>query len=239
MRSTLKAIAPLVAAWIIVVGFFSWVKKDLTEDQIYQETASKTFRILNPDNTGSGGTGFYLTTANGTTLLVTNQHVCDMTEKSYVVAEQQGVTQRVDITDIAGHTDLCVLQAPNGATGLTLASDVGGFEKVYIVGHPFLYPVTISSGYLNERSLVKVSYCNLFNTHLPKILGSFEDIFEPACVKAVDSYASSARSAPGNSGSAVVNGKGEVVGVLFAGDGRGFQSRIIPLDVLTEYVNQF
>jgi S1-C subfamily serine protease len=213
-----------------------------SDKTIYDKVAPKTYRMLNPDNLDSGGTGFSVETPSGRTFTLTNAHVCNMTNRGFIVAEQNGRMRRLAIIEISSEADLCLLEGVSGEEGLTVASQgvVPMGEKLFIVGHPYLQPTSLTNGFLNEKGLVGISYCQrlggkslanyriLPDDELP--ISLFDD-----CIKIRYSYFTDAGSAPGNSGSAVTNMDGEVVGVLFAGNGRGI-SLVVPLEAIHKFL---
>jgi hypothetical protein len=118
-----------------------------------------------------------------------------------------------------------------------------------VVGHPMLQPISISAGWVRGRGLTPVGYCNVKSqmqvlpsgvqrkaNNIPGFLQNLLD--EVDCVKLMDSVMTNAFSLPGNSGSPVLNDAGNVVGVLFAGDGRN-TSLIVPTDLIHDFLAGF
>jgi len=253
MNSNVKtgiAVVGLMVAAVFLVGVTP------SERTLYQRVGTKTFRMLNPDNLNSGGTGFSVKTPSGATYTVTNAHVCNMTDRPYIVAEQEGSSQRVSILEISQRADLCILSTVSGQTGLSLAASAPQTEHIHIIGHPYLQPLSLRSGYINGKDFLTISYCRMVNANRNLQLASEPvdqnaDVYprpqapneenygqDPSCVKRLYSFFSDAQSAPGNSGSAVINDNGEVVGVLFAGNDRGL-SAIVPLEDLKDFIARY
>lgn len=213
--------------------------RPLSQTDIFALGASQTVMMLNPDNENSGGTGFAVRSLSGKLYTVTNAHVCNITDKSYLLAARGGVKLRLQIIEILEEADLCILQGIPFMKGLKVADALSLFEGVYVVGHPRLQPINMTAGWVRTRVYVPIAYCNIASSKLrvqvlpdrrknAKPLLDFEDA---SCIKEMDSIMTNNDSQPGNSGSAVLNDRGEVVGVLFAGDSNG-TSLIVPLNYL-------
>jgi len=107
------------------------------------------------------------------------------------------------------------------------------------VGHPRLQPVTLREGFLDAYGPVPVSYCSSAALQIMPIR-DLSDIFDMLrnCIISAPSYTASLQSAPGNSGSPVVNASGKVIGVLYAGNGAEV-SEIVPLHAVRKFLNSF
>lgn len=234
-----KVIGGLALFGILTIGlgasFLPWD----AETELYHYARQQTFRLVNPDNYKNGGTGFTVKAPSGRRYTLTNSHVCALAKEGYMIAERAGTTWKVRTIAEADDTDLCLLDPIPGTEGLDLAGESRIYDRIYIVGHPYLNPVSISTGHFNYDESVWISYCQSTG---PQILGSPLDASSEmgdfmACVKLIYAWFSDAHSAPGNSGSAVLNTNGEVVGVLFAG-GRE-QSLIVPLEPIREFLGKY
>jgi S1-C subfamily serine protease len=211
---------------------------DTTEGSLYQGVGKNTVKLLNPDNLRSGGTGFNVQGPSGQNYTMTNSHVCRMTERDYVVAQREdGSTRRLQILDIGKDVDLCVLQPFTGAQGLPLAERAGYHEDIYVIGHPKLMPVRIAHGYNMGEAVISV-----VDTAQPPecIQVGGEPIQTPfgfsVCVRSYLSVLTDVQTFPGNSGSAAVNARGELVGVLFAGDQETNFGVLVPLSEIKRFM---
>jgi len=104
----------------------------------------------------------------------------------------------VEIVAVSKDMDIAIVKVPGlRAPGLSLQKTPVGFEQeIKVVGHPFGYdPVFITRGYVaNPRGILDGTAYMLFNV----------------------------AGAPGNSGSPVINLRGELVSILQIGWGRSF-----------------
>ena len=158
------------------------------------------------------GTAFYVTFA-GKTRIITNQHICDQREgKRRMVIN--GKYMR--ILHISKTQDLCLIQSDR-ESGLEIADkNLEILDRVLLVGHPRGLPLTIREGHVVARGIDNFPW-----------LGNHDVRFD---MISTITYA-------GNSGSPVTNSKGEVVGVLFAGDSRFIsEGYMVPRDTLIKFL---
>lgn len=217
------------------------------EPTVFDYVGERTYKMVNPENHKSGGTGFAVQAASGKTYMLTNAHVCRVTEEPYLYAMQGERGVRLPILDISESTDLCILDTAPGQEGITLAASAGSGTQAYLVGHPHLQPLTLKIGYLAQQENVLINYCmgigsststeeffvQPYSTLQPL---QFEALFND-CVKAIHSQVATLESRPGNSGSAVTNREGELIGVLFAGNGTGGLSLLVPLEDVRDFLS--
>lgn len=220
-------------------------------DYIVSKVGSQVVKLLNPKNHKSGGTGFSVVAPSGRLYTLTNGHVCELGEKEKEMHGAVPGTERfyrLRILDISNTTDLCLLEAMPGYSGVDLArySDLG--EEVAAIGHPQLMPLTISRGRLIQDQTIDVVFkintskeeCQGDNFKFIDMQGTpLEVIFgvKNICVRSVKSTFTNIISYPGNSGSPVVNFWGNLVGVVFAGDTNTHFSFIIPLVDIKEFLS--
>ena len=117
-------------------------------------------------------------------------------------------------------------------------------ESAYVIGYPLLEPLTVAVGELSGRVTVSV----LVGYNIPQAdcsgptyeyrLNPLAALFgiQSACIRHLESDASTLSIQPGNSGSPVVNIYGHVIGVVFAANESGTRSYIVPLSNLLEFV---
>lgn len=230
-------------ALAIIGAYLYFSTTALSQSKIFEKGAKETFMIVNPSNPRSGGTGFVLNTGSKQ-YTITNAHVCKISPNGTMLAIQGDRQIRLMILGINEGADLCVLDAVPNQKGLTVGKDVEMYGEVYIVGHPLLMPISVSAGWVRGRGVFGINYCNSMQTKnfLPQFVAEQDlgDILAALmdCVRPMNAIISNADIKPGNSGSAVLNDDGEVVGVAFAGDAQG-TSLIVPQELLKNYLQQF
>lgn len=178
-------------------------------------------RIYNPDES-SGGTGSVFRSFDNATHILTNKHVCRLVEQGGII-EHAG--NKYDVTHYKKFPthDLCLVRIKTGLSINTVISDVIYKRSIttYVSGHPNLLPHIVTKGHMSDRIDIKlvvgVKKCKEGDNDIRCAWFGGKPV-----VKTFDSQLISNLIKPGNSGSAVFNGKGEIVGVVYAGDSRGF-----------------
>lgn len=165
------------------------------------------------------GTGFRLK-YEGKTYIITNRHVCNVSKmwNEKIARVDDRITE---ILKISKKWDLCALRTTSDS-GLRLAKNQGkNMDSVILVGHPLGQPKTSEKGRIMGFESPCVNY------------GSF---FVPD-IKCVKSLKITALSYGGNSGSPVTNDRGDVIGVLYAGNpAYPHYPFIVPLEGLLEFL---
>ena len=224
---------------LILLFSFPVLGKTL-KPQSLQELRDSTVMIYNLEM-NRGGTGSIFRSYANASHILTNEHVCDLTVNGgYVVRNNR----RYLVTHYKKFPlhDLCLVRV---ATGFGISLEVApSLEKVpnvvYVSGHPNLLPHIVTKGHLTDRMeielLKEVRTCTKedYKTNAQQCM-FFGGI---PILETVDSQVISNLIKPGNSGSAVFNTKGEIVGLVFAGEGRGFSSGFIVPQIYLYYFLQ-
>lgn len=240
-KSVYKAVAS-VAAFLS----FLYISMNATKwhgDYIINTVGSQIVKLVKPTNHQTGGTGFAIQAQSGRVYTLTNNHVCRLNDEGVMHAEIPGTTRfyELRILERASFTDLCVLEAMPGYSGVPLADNASLGEEVGVVGHPYLYPLTLSIGRLIANQTIQVvieingsrancegeGFQYLDRTQLPPMVVNFG--IGAICIRSVRSIFTNIVIYPGNSGSPAVNFWGNVTGVAFAGDDRTNYAFLIPL----------
>lgn len=211
-------------------------------DFIHGVANGTVVEIRDPENKKGGGTGFFVNTPSGNTLILTNNHVCGLAENNFLLINQTYFS--VILAHSPDH-DLCPISNPLNEDGLDVASSSRNGQDIYIVGHPLLEPTALVKGEIAGTMNVQI----LMGYDLPCTDKNEEKIIAPpdslaaalgigsACIRNYESQATTCNILPGNSGSPVLNEQGQVVGVVFAGNsegpGRGY---IIPLSYVQKFL---
>lgn len=209
-----------------------------------KELKAATVKVTNSEGY-SGGTGVIFRSHSDASYILTNSHVCEVLTKGGGKIVTSKGSYRVEKYKQAKNHDLClVVVVANLRINTHLASQGLSFgDYVQIAGHPYLNPITISpgsySGTKNIELLVGMEACTpeeMSNPDLELLCHWFGGI---PIIKTFESGMTSALIAPGNSGSAVFNGNGKIVGLAFAGTGRGLShSFIVPLAHIKTFLRE-
>lgn len=200
-----------------------------------------TVMVSNKEKSSGGSGVIYMSTNQGSYIL-TNSHVCGVLEATGgLVSTNKGdyVVERYVRSKIH---DICAIEIlKNLGVNTSIAENVSYGDKIHISGHPFLLPNTITDGYLSNSLeitlLIDVKECTdkeqEENTLMCLTFGGMP------IIKNYTAQATSSMIAPGNSGSGVYNDKGEIVGLAFAGIGRGIShGLIVPLEYLRLFLSK-
>ena len=199
-----------------------------------------TVRIMN-DAQSSGGTGSILVSNKSGSVVLTNKHVCRLIEHGGVVEAPSHEIYPVKAFKEDTDHDLCLIKInANLGINLVLSEDVPApGDPAIIAGHPALLPTIVTRGHFSEHMNIHVADGQRDCTEADK--ASEEHGLECAFTGKVtleiprEAQLVSATIMPGSSGSPVFNAKGEIAGVVFAGQGQLSYGLIVPL----EYLNSF
>ncbi len=148
------------------------------------------------------------------------------------------------VLEVSQTTDLCVLEGVPGAHGSELAGSFPKWSRLYVVGHPYLEPNTLSSGYIVDRQIIQILDDDKDEAQCTGQKRSWEQVptefgLMPVCVAHIDAWESTIDTYPGNSGSPVFDASGQVTGVIFASDRRTHRGSFIPLDALRDFLSAY
>lgn len=226
-----------------------WLTPDvgvLRGSKFVKKNGKKIVIITTPTPGGGGGTGFAVKGASGITYTVTNNHVCEVAEDNKVRAVwDNGRSVILDILERDKEHDLCIMDGLPMMEGFDTGkqeAEVG--DPVFIVGHPILAPNTFSEGLVRDRSEVDIVFgygdekeCAERGYKSRKSRGWAGEV--EVCYKNYDAFDTSVKGFPGNSGSPVFNMAGNVVGVIFAGNGFTNDMSYVPLEYLQDLLRSY
>jgi Trypsin-like serine proteases, typically periplasmic, contain C-terminal PDZ domain len=179
----------------------------------------------------ASGTGQILT-SDGEVL--TNNHVVDgSTSISVVIASHPGVNYKAHLIGVAPARDVALIQI-EGVSGLPTVT-IGPSSTVKI-GDPVL-AIGNARGVGGAPTVTTGNVTALHQTITASEGGGSSE-------QLTEMIQSDASISPGDSGGAIVNAAGQVVGMITAGDVQGFRSQTstvnysIPTDIAISYVNR-
>lgn len=205
---------------------------------------SATVMITNMTGT-SGGTGIILHSSDGESKILTNNHVCELVKKRGGVVVTQDNRQHIvsSLIPYSKH-DLCVVFVQENLHAETKLSDKAPeiLEEVAVWGFPALRPTTVSKGHISDDRIINVlagfRKCtpeeeNSSNLGLLcALMGGMP------MIKVYQATLVTALIEGGSSGSAVRNSKNELIGVVFAGSGRGLSHAFtVPYNYVVDFLH--
>lgn len=205
----------------------------------FNELRKNTVKVTGK-NSKSGGTGVIIASSKSSSRILTNAHVCDVAKKGGYVHTWKGKYAVKKYAKSKKH-DLCILQVSQDLeTKVRLAySAPEEGDDIVVSGHPRLMPQMLSYGHLSGTMHITmfsgIRKCTPkdYKKH-PFICWWFEGM---PIIREYETSSVSAMIAPGSSGSAVYNSSDELVGLVFAGHGRGVSYGItVPYSYLRAFM---
>jgi S1-C subfamily serine protease len=207
-------------------------------------------QVVMVTNGNGGGTGFHVEAPSGDVYILSNRHVCAVKDDNNFVTiiTQDGRSHKKKVIKEYKKHDLCLIEPVRGYSGLELTEQNDLHSKLYIVGHPGLRPLTLSSGHYIGDDTISISSPNVEKKNCN---GKFEKIPENSleyfffglqsiCVNYFDSYMTDAPVYGGNSGSPMVDARGNVWGVVFAKSMNAVHNGyIVPIDFVKDFLKKY
>lgn len=209
---------------LVLVGIKVVANAEVLKPQDTAQFKLTSVRVYN-EEMNSGGTGSILKSDEDGSQILTNKHVCRLVEQGGYVQRDGYAYPVIAYKKFSDH-DLCIIKVnENFGINLTISKKIAkASDTIYVSGHPNLLPHILTIGHLSGdievRLIVGLRDCTRPSVDC-LIFGGVP------VIKSFDSQVVSNLIKPGSSGSAVFNNDGEIIGVVFAGSGRGFSHGFI------------
>jgi len=209
----LRILSKTVVKIALIALLFAYIP--LFQDYYYYDYKGESIvKVVRTSNSNSGGTGFQIKAPSGKLYILTNKHVCQVKDHygKVRVITSTGDEQLLKVVKEYADHDLCLIEPFPGLRPLGIAKNIYTAEKVYLIGHPRLAPLTFERGYYRGNKEVTILY-NVSKDN--PCLAPMQRIMR--CYLTYDSFSFNLISYSGNSGSPIIDVYGNVVSVLFAG----------------------
>ena len=198
----------------------------------FQETS-----VLITSNFGGGGSGVIFRSSYKGTVILTNAHICDAIEGGGTVYDSKPHTilafKRSKLHDVC-----YIFIRANLFLDTQLSSSPPEVNtKIYISGHPSLYPHIVSQGYVAGTDNYPIHMDDRACTEVEMKASPMQCILSGhPILQSREAVIASALISPGSSGSAVFNDDGELVGLAFAAQGDIGYALVVPWKYLNGFV---
>lgn len=202
LKSIFKIKINLLVALGLAIATFS--APNLYFKMLRAYVGPSVYLMTSPGVPRGSGTGFVVDYEDKQ-FLITNSHVCGLQLDGKLLAKSRADSFDYSVIKILKDDpehDICVLEAPENASGLSLHNGFDIGDTVHVLGHPIGYPLHRNSGEIITQIMIQIDYSR--NIFIPEI-------------RLMDAFQLAATISPGNSGSPVVNHFGQVIGIIFAG----------------------
>jgi len=182
-------------------------------------------------------TGFEVIAKSGKTYILTNAHVCGLRNKDNLLQiQEKRYTGRFiprRIIEVYQDNDLCLVEGFEGYPGLTLGDQPEISDNVTSIGYPMGEALHIARGRIKNFTQVAIlapdvpiEECKGDRFFIKNVNLLF--FTQDMCFRKYQATMSDIIIYPGNSGSPVVDGFGNVVGVVFASDSTTNWGVVVP-----------
>lgn len=194
----------------------------------------------------SGGSGVIIDTNASESIILTNSHVClGALKKGGMVKLVSGEQHLVTGYVLAEEHDLCVVSVAadlKNAIKLAEAAPIS-YSEALITGHPSLMPNVITKGHFGGRQVISiivgVRRCTDADLNNPMVAPYCMFFGIAPIIREYESQIVTATIMRGSSGSAVLNDKNELSGLVFAGNADGLSyAYIVPYEAIRNFLNK-
>lgn len=139
-----------LASYVVLIGLIIYGAARAPEihGQWLRSSVGKKVYTIRWDERSGGGTGFAVKAPSGQSYILTNDHVCGVSQdgQTVLVSNEDGLSMRRRIIERSDFSDLCLIEGIPNVQGLSLGSSPAIGQIVGTVGHPSLMPITLSRG---------------------------------------------------------------------------------------------
>lgn len=205
------------------------------------EMANAAVAITSPSER-SGGTGVILASTPAESYILTNNHVCHVVVNGGIVKTDNDKKYEVVSYRPSAMHDLCLItvKADLGVTTAIADKAPELYEDASIAGHPNLFPSVITHGHFSKHERGDVVIGTRECTEEEKRSGAAMFCMFMGGIPVVKSYEMQLVTATimaGSSGSAVYNSRGQLSGLVFAGQGDLGYAFIVPYEYVAGFLN--
>jgi len=216
------------------------VKIPLNEEHVFRILSKATVKLT--DERGSPvGTGFYYLGSNGTVLTLSAAHVCE-NERVMLGFKDRKKIGKFEVVRKDEEADLCLLHSDAAQdkihTSLVLARTYKYHDTVFSSGYHFGRHLNPEKGRIIKHELSTIMRMPEAGTaSCPAgFTLTFSFVSGIFCQKSIYTLATTIRAYPGDSGSAVVNRWGNVVGVVIVTSKGTDYAGIVPLENVRSFL---
>lgn len=183
---------------------------------------AKTAVMITSFDGRSGGTGVILDSNPAVSHVLTNKHVCELVQVGGKVVTDDRTIYPVDSYQVYSKHDLCLIEVhADLKINIKVADHApADYDTDIVAGHPALLPTIITVGHFSKQELIDlmIGLKDCDGTEKEDEVFACMVLGGKPIVKQFPAQATSSLIMPGSSGSAVFNDKGELSGLIFAGN---------------------
>lgn len=207
-----------------------------------EEYAKTSVSILHKEGRG-GGSGVILTSNPTESIILTNQHVCEVIVDGGFV-KREDTAYAIKEYKMSKIHDLCLIKVQRdlGVSTKVAKNAPRRYSDAHISGHPALLPHVVTHGNFSGRMYINVmtstKTCERDHWKRKRTREWCLRYGYVPVVKQYDSQLVTGTILPGSSGSAVFNEDGEIAGLVFASRSRELSyAFIVPQEYVSAFVN--
>lgn len=235
MTTLNKFLIAALAATVLLAGCISGSHKILETNK---DLAKTSVMITNEAKT-SGGSGVIVYSMPSGSYVLTNKHVCGLIQVGGLVSNESGSYPVYSFRVYSRH-DLCLIRVLTNLHVNTAIAEKEPelYSPAIVVGHPALYPTMITKGHftthVNISVVVGTQDCD-GNEQDEEMLMCMMFGKKPQLVT-LEAQPTTATIMPGSSGSGVLNAKGEISALVFAGRGDLSYGFLVPYAYVRDFM---